>query len=518
MKNSRSQTGARQARPSGKEMQAAAWLARHPLVWLLPLGVLAGVALYGWAAVALVLGSVAGVLLLWWRAHPATFDRWIAPRLRSARRRWIDYRGGRWSEILSECDLTRDNRRTGQTLVPRVLRVRSVTPSVDVLKVRLVRGQDLRTWTDRADYLTEALCAHRVAVARAKPGRLTVVVERSNPFEWPLPAPDIPASADEVDLSRLEIGEDEFGEPMTVSVTGSSHLLGVGATGTGKGSLMAGLLRQMGPAIRDGWVRLRVIDLKGGIETEATKDLYYRRATTVTDALELLTEARDDMRASQARLRKEKLRRATVGPDWPQDVIIIDEIAMLTAYADRHSVREALNLLAEIMTQGRATLDNVVGFIQEPGKDNLEIRELFTSRICLAVTAASHVDMALGDGARDRGALADEIPMDEEHAGIGFRMDKGTRLPRRLRLGFTDDTELAELNRLCAPTRPGLTSVPGGKRPARTTSAVPVPAAWIDPDENTDENFGAGLGEIEEIHEGDPVVIEGDTTSEEGAA
>jgi hypothetical protein len=56
----------------------------------------------------------------------------------------------------------------------------------------------------------------------------------------------------------------------------------------------------------------------------------------------------------------------------------------------------------------------VAGFVQEPSKDIVEVRELFTTRVCLGVTAASHVDMVLGEGARDRGALADEIPLDEE--------------------------------------------------------------------------------------------------------
>jgi S-DNA-T family DNA segregation ATPase FtsK/SpoIIIE len=95
----------------------------------------------------------------------------------------------------------------------------------------------------------------------------------------------------------------------------------------------------------------------------------------------------------------------------------------------------------------------VAGFIQEPSKDLLEIRELFTTRICLGVTAASHVDMVLGEGARERGALADEIPLDEEHAGIGFRIDKRSRLPRRLRVGFTTDADIEELARVCSPSR-----------------------------------------------------------------
>ncbi|HVL83783.1 MAG TPA: hypothetical protein VM367_05730 [Pseudonocardia sp.] len=86
---------------------------------------------------------------------------------------------------------------------------------------------------------------------------------------------------------------------------------------------------------------------------------------------------------------------------------------MLTAYGERGAVREALRLLAEILTQGRACLVSVMGYVQEPSKDVIDVRELFTTPVCLGVTAASHVDMVLGDGARERGALADEIPGDE---------------------------------------------------------------------------------------------------------
>ena len=108
---------------------------------------------------------------------------------------------------------------------------------------------------------------------------------------------------------------------------------------------------------------------------------------------------------------------------------MIDELAMLTAYGDRSTVRDALRLLAEVLTQGRAADHGVAGYVQEPTKDVVDVRELFDTRICLGVTAASHVDMALGDGARDRGALADEIPGDPAHAGIGFVIDTGSRLP-----------------------------------------------------------------------------------------
>jgi len=135
---------------------------------------------------------------------------------------------------------------------------------------------------------------------------------------------------------------------------------------------------------------------------------------------------------------------------------MVDEMAMLTAYGDRADVREALRLLAEILMQGRACLVSVIGYVQEPSKDIVDVRELFTTRICLGVTAASHVDMVLGDGARERGALADEIPGDEAHAGIGFVIDTGSRLPVRFRAAYVADEEIDELVTRCATwARPG---------------------------------------------------------------
>jgi S-DNA-T family DNA segregation ATPase FtsK/SpoIIIE len=59
--------------------------------------------------------------------------------------------------------------------------------------------------------------------------------------------------------------------------------------------------------------------------------------------------------------------------------------------------------------------------------------------------------MALGDGARDRGALADEIPGDPAHAGIGFVIDTGSRLPVRFRAGWVTDTDIDDLATRCAP-------------------------------------------------------------------
>jgi S-DNA-T family DNA segregation ATPase FtsK/SpoIIIE len=73
------------------------------------------------------------------------------------------------------------------------------------------------------------------------------------------------------------------------------------------------------------------------------------------------------------------------------------------------------------------------------------VRDLFTTRICLRVTSAAHVDMVLGENARLRGALADEIPNDPATAGIGYVIRQRSRVPMRVRAAYVDDRELDEL-------------------------------------------------------------------------
>lgn len=438
------------SRRVGGEFRCFAWLARNPLFLLLPAVLtLAGVYV-GLVPTAIIVLSLVFAVILWGRLHPRTFDRWAAPTLRAAWRRWTSYRGRRWAAVLVDCGLARENHHTGRVDAPRVMRVRSATRSIDTLHVRITRGQDLTLWTGRTEALADALGAHRVAVTRHRPGVLAVVVERRMPFALPVSAPAIPTDSDVVDLAALDVGDDEYGHPFTLALPGR-HVLVAGATGSGKGSLIWAPLRAMGPTIRDGLVRLHVIDLKGGAETRRGAPLFHRHATTPADAIALLTAVRDEMKARQAHMAEHGLRRLAVSTDMPLDLVLIDELAMLTAYGERGDVREALRLLAEILTQGRACLTSVMGYVQEPSKDVVDVRELFPTRICLGVTASSHVDMVLGDGARERGALADAIPGDLDHAGIGYIIDQRSRLPIRFRAALVTDDEIDELVAACAP-------------------------------------------------------------------
>jgi S-DNA-T family DNA segregation ATPase FtsK/SpoIIIE len=386
----------------------------------------------------------------WSRAHPDSYDAVAAPWLRAKRRRWLTYVGPRWRDTLADCGLVTEHRRTGELMVPRLVRVRSASPSIDTLYVRMVRGQSLRQWTDQAEALAACWKAHRVAIAKHKPQIVVITIERDMPFTNVIPAPAIPGDASDVDFGALDIGDNEFGDAFTIPVVGH-HILVNGATGSGKGSVFWSPLRALGPAIREGLVRVWVIDLKGGAETERGVPLFHRHATTTGEAIKLLTEVRDEMKARQQWMRTQGIRKCEISTDTPLDLVMIDEMAMLTAYGDRSDTRDASRLLAEIQTQGRATLNTVMGFLQEPGKDIVETRDLFTIRVCLRTTSDRHPDMVLGDGARERGALADEIPSGAEHAGIGYVIEESSRIPIRIRAAYVTDDEIDELVATCAP-------------------------------------------------------------------
>ncbi len=47
--------------------------------------------------------------------------------------------------------------------------------------------------------------------------------------------------------------------------------------------------------------------------------------------------------------------------------------------------------------------------LQDPRKDVISLRNLFSTRITLRLGKSGQVDMVPGDGARDRGALAGQI-------------------------------------------------------------------------------------------------------------
>jgi S-DNA-T family DNA segregation ATPase FtsK/SpoIIIE len=397
----------------------------------------------GWTTTGGLLGGTAAGLCAWYRAHPDTFDRFAAPHLRSWWRRWGAYLGPRWRAATRACDLSVIHRKTGEEQFPRILKVRAHSPSVETLYVKIVRGQHARHYEAKLLELADALRVERLAVERVKPGVIGLVVERTEPFTEVIDAPEMPEDAEAVDLKDLYVGETEFGGELRIPVQGQ-HVFVAGTTGSGKNSFPMSLLRGMAPLLRDGLVRLWICDPKQ-MEFAKLAPIAHRYATDNGDCLALVDEYVQDMQATQRALAGEGNRKVTVSRLTPLNLLILDEMGALLAYGDAGTARDLRKQLGLAASQGRATGHSMIGLVQEPTKDTVPVRDLFTLRVCLRLTAAGQVDGVLGEGARLRGALADEIANSEDTAGIGYVVRQRSRVPMRIRAAYVDDAEIDEL-------------------------------------------------------------------------
>ncbi|NUT92756.1 MAG: cell division protein FtsK [Saccharothrix sp.] len=431
-------------RSAGWEFRTVRWLVRHPGAMVAPSGVGAALVEFGPHLTGGVVGGLAVGTAAWYRGHPDTFDAWAAPVLRAWRRRWAGaYTGRQWTNLMGSCGLTKTHHKTGEVLVPRVLRVRSWSPSIDTVRVRLVPGQALRAFSAVLPELAATLKAERVAVEQGKPGEVVLIVQRDEPFDRVIPAPEMPESSDAVDLRSLCLGETELGGEWREPLIGTHHLT-AGATGSGKNSVVMAKLRAVAPMIRDGLVRPWVCDPKL-FEFVALKPILDGRyADNPEDCSELIDRFVDNMTRKQKRLQRLGKRSVPVSREHPVDWLILDEVGFLMAYNSEYA-HAIVNACSVIASMGRATNDVLDVYVQEPSKDVLPIRDLIPHRVCLRVTSERHPDMVLGEGARERGAIADEIAADGSTAGIGFRVDPRSRTPRRVRAAYTTDADVDAL-------------------------------------------------------------------------
>lgn len=258
------------------------------------------------------------------------------------------------------------------------------------------------------------------------------------------PVVPLPRIEDDLDLTRGPVvGATEDGGDWRVPIL-HSHLLVAGATGAGKGSVLWGIIRGLSAMIRDGRVRLWVIDPKGGMELGSLETLAHRFATAA-GAGELLEEAAAAMETQAQALRTRGLRKLeTPTSDMPLNVVIVDELAALTSLAGDTRERNAMNAtMGRLLTQGRAVGFTVIGALQDPRQKNLDNRNLFPVAVALRLKERQMVDMVLGAGARAAGAVCDLIP--RALPGVGYVVADGQAETARVRAAFVPDDEIARL-------------------------------------------------------------------------
>ncbi len=392
---------------------------------------------FQYAPVLGVLVAVASgsALAAWAYYSPDSFDEWITSRVQSRWRTWWIYRR-RWEAICTLHGLTASM--SGRTLVP-ALRSVSIGATCDVAVVQILVGQSVADWQNKTLALAEAFRAERVTIRSRRRGEVNITVHHNDALACVVRLPR-PSRESHADLANIDIGIVESGKRWSVTIVGH-HILVAGATGAGKGSVLWSLISGLAPGIRAGTVRLLVVDPKGGMEFGRGQQLFAGFAYDNGErTLALLRAATQVMQQRAQRLRGHTRLHAPSSSS-PLIVVVVDEIASLTAYIGDRKVRsEVEQLLGLLLSQGRAVGVSVVAAVQDPSKDVLPIRQLFSMRIGMRMTEATQTTMVLGAAARDAGALCDEIST--ATPGVAYVCQDGRAEPIRARAFHVTDADI----------------------------------------------------------------------------
>jgi S-DNA-T family DNA segregation ATPase FtsK/SpoIIIE len=391
--------------------------------------------------VAIIVG-VSGAALIYWRLHsPATYEERFATPARLLR--WRFWAHVSWQKLCKRCGLSaseqvmrRDNegRQVPSTrwFHPKLLGT-DVSHTTLRLTVRARMGQTVEDLERAVPAIRDAAGAHSARSVVVSPGTLRIeLVMREH-----LSTVGHAAPPTAVATTRVTLGRCENGSAWTLPLSGR-HTLTVGCSGAGKGSVFWGIAGGLGPAVAANIVRLVGIDLKYGIELSVGSDLFTTIATTESDAVETLAALEKLMNkrgnAMAGRTREHSPTKAS-----PLVVLLIDELAGVTAYMSDPALRkEAAASLSRILTKGRALGIVVAAFLQDPRKEVLPMRGLFTQTIALRLRSRDEVAMVLGDGMADA-APAHRISPDKP--GTGYVVAEDGQVTK-VRADFWSDDQI----------------------------------------------------------------------------
>jgi DNA segregation ATPase FtsK/SpoIIIE, S-DNA-T family len=323
--------------------------------------------------------------------------------------------------------------------VPAVTRVRSWA-GVDEITVRLLYGQSPQSWAAQTEALRHAVGARACSLREHPASLVTLTFAYRDPLATvvpPLPVPDV------LDVTALPVGRTEDGGVWRLRLH-DSHLMIAAATGAGKSGLVWALLRSLASSIRDGSTVIWAIDPKQ-VELAIGRELFTRyTASPDPDVLAALLE--DAVLVMQHRLAalSGSVRAHTATAEAPRLVLVVDELAALSAYvADRAAQKRIQVALGLLLSQGRAAGVHVVGCVQDPRKETLPFRALFPTRVALRLVERTETDLVLRHGARDRGAVCDQIPAGLP--GVGYVALEGTADLTRVRASYLTDADIVAM-------------------------------------------------------------------------
>ncbi|MGJ7442505.1 FtsK/SpoIIIE domain-containing protein [Aquipuribacter sp. MA13-6] len=451
-------------------------LLRHPVRTVIGVGLL-GVGAYLWVLSApwqqqarlAALAVLCGLLLAVWRWRARRSFDWAVGRWWGSwwRRRYVygpswktlalrhslyvtDRRdnpgGGGNALVLAWADTPRALREEGQSVeVARLKRVR-FTGRTDHLLVALPSGMTPDTVIAACDSLAHAWRVLAVRVRPAGPGRVWLDITRADTLARPLVLGGVPQLTDPASvlagLAGLSVGVLEDGTSWRLRLRGA-HVLIAGTTGSGKSSLLWAIVAGLSTAIHAGLVRVTWLDPKGGMEAIPARPLAHvvDRIDDMADTLDALVLELDQRAASLAGVSRQH----EPSVSSPHRVVVVDELATLTALADSKSTRRVEAALGALLSRGRAVGFTVITTTVDPSKEVVRWRGLHAVRVAFRLDEPIQVDMVLGDGALHRGAACDRIPL--ATPGVCFVRLDGVPDPQRARAVYVPDQTIEQLGR-----------------------------------------------------------------------
>lgn len=244
-------------------------------------------------------------------------------------------------------------------------------------------------------------------------------------------------------LRAVPMAVDMQGKWWSMPIEGT-HILVAARTCGGKGSWVWSLVLRLEPAYRQGLVKFWGCDPKR-LELAIGADWWAHYADKDVAMVELLEQAVQEMYAVGDTL-KGKARKFTASQQTPLNIVVIDELGYLSSLlTDRKLQTRADNAIKTLLTQGRANSFSVVGCVQDPRKSTVEYRDQFPVRICGGLDNADMVDLILGKGMHDAGAVAERIPIGREGAGVAFVLDVEQAMkPRLVRAAWVSDATIRD--------------------------------------------------------------------------
>lgn len=269
-----------------------------------------------------------------------------------------------------------------------------------------------------------------------------------NPFRRKPPMPS----------NRYVLGEEVIHPGKYVSIPRSAHLAILGESNSGKGSVIANIIKQeviMGGEI---WF----IDLKAGMEAANYESVLDRKAYTLDEAEELLSAFNADVDSVAAEWRGKT--RNLDDSQVRHRLLVIDEAAdMIKSGPNKKKSDSCIEMVRSALSRSRALNCTMVMSTQNPRvSTSLPYRSLLLTTLALRLNSKSEAVMALDEDAVQRGARPWSISFNRP--GDGYLWDTETNSVRFLHVPFVTDEEIHSLRRV------------GGDGDGRSGSGSPVPA------------------------------------------